>query len=234
VRRYNQQVETTPPARREWSFESYAPLSGFVALVLILTGSFITFSSEPSDPTGAELAAWYKEDTLSILLGLSLIFYGFAFFTWFASSLRSRVLAAEGGLGRIATLVFAGAFGLALSLMAAFAPSFSAAIQADEEDVVLTPAAADIYYSVGDGFFLIGMSMMLVLLVAIGLASLRYQAFPKWFGILSLVLALPLLFPPVAWAVVIFGFPIWLFIASFICSWDAFKSRPVSAPDPGI
>ena len=47
-----------------------------------------------------------------------------------------------------------------------------------------------------------------------GLASVSARAWPAWVAWISLALALIDLIPPVGWAVVVFGFPLWILLMS--------------------
>ncbi|HKB20389.1 MAG TPA: hypothetical protein VKC65_05190, partial [Gaiellaceae bacterium] len=55
-----------------------------------------------------------------------------------------------------------------------------------------------------------------VFLLATGLVSLSTRAFPGWLTWASLVLAVWLLIPPIAWAALLFGFPLWLIVVSVL------------------
>lgn len=236
----NNQMEHAPAAAPRGSgvdrlpgLGRFAPLSGAAAAVLAFGGVVVSFNGEPDQKTGQNLAAWYLEDTTTILIGASLFYLAMALLIWFGASLRSRVVSFEGWPGRLGTLIFAGAMAVALMMMASLAPHVSAAFTAEGDgDIELTPEMAEVFFSVGGGFFLAAMAGALILFVATALATFRYRAFPTWFGVLSVIPALVLLFPPVGWAVLIFGLPIWLLIASVLLSLDSFSGSRLSPSEP--
>ena len=52
--------------------------------------------------------------------------------------------------------------------------------------------------------------------LATAIASMRHAALPRWFGWLSLVLALILAFPLLGWLGVYLGLPLWVVTASVL------------------
>ena len=115
-----------------------------------------------------------------------------------------------------------------LLMLASFLPDLAGAFASDEMDGGLEPAAAQAITSLGDGFFFGAEVMLAGLFLAAGLAALKARAFPAWVGWLSLVLAVIALIPPIGWAVVIWGFPLWIFIMSAIM-WRTPKRAEVAS-----
>ena len=132
---------------------------------------------------------------------------------WFFEGLRAWIARYSEQLGRLA---FFFGFAVMLLLLASFLPDLAGAFASDELDGGLEPAAAQAISSLGDGFFFGAEVMLAGLFLTAGLAALRARAFPAWVGWLSLVLAVIALIPPIGWAVVIWGFPLWIFIMSAI------------------
>ena len=58
--------------------------------------------------------------------------------------------------------------------------------------------------------------MLVGFFLATGLAAIRARALPVWVGWFALLLAVVALIPPIGWAVVVFGFPIWILIVSVL------------------
>jgi hypothetical protein len=93
-------------------------------------------------------------------------------------------------------------------------PDVAAAFATDELDRDLDPGAAEGLWNLGDGFFF-GAEMLLVgFFLFAGLAAIWARAWPAWLGWVSLVLAVLALIPPIGWAVVVFGFPLWILLVS--------------------
>jgi len=83
----------------------------------------------------------------------------------------------------------------------------------DEE---LTPDSALALRLVGDGLFIGAEVSAALFLAATGLLVVRLRALPVWLGWISFALALLLLIPPIGWAGVVFGLPLWLIATSVL------------------
>lgn len=205
-----------------WPMERYAPLAGVVAVVGWVLG-LITLGDLSNKDKGTELLAYYQAHDARILVGFIIWAIGTLFFFWFLGSLRSRLLAAEGGVGRLTTLAFGGGVATAVCIMLNAGPDAAAAISKDDLDA----SAARAIHSIGDAFFLGAEYFLVILLVATALNALRTRVFPTWYAWLSLVIALVLLIGVIGWAALIFAFPIWVLITTFLL-W-----RPATARTAG-
>ena len=59
------------------------------------------------------------------------------------------------------------------------------------------------------------------------IAILRLRVLPVWWAWVSLLVALVLLIPPIGWAALIFGLPIWVLVTSLLL-----YLRPRRGPPP--
>lgn len=75
------------------------------------------------------------------------------------------------------------------------------------------------------------MAYLLLLLFTVAVATFRFRAFPVWFGAFSAVVALPLLFPPIGWAVLIFCAPVWTLIAAALLLSRRWRTTQSAAAD---
>ena len=55
-----------------------------------------------------------------------------------------------------------------------------------------------------------------MVLFATALVALRHAALPRWLAWLSLIIGIVLLIGPIGWAALIFAFPIWILITSWV------------------
>jgi hypothetical protein len=202
-------AETRAGAARGW--ERYAPLSGVLAVIGWIVGVGLLDVVESKDK-GPELLAVYQGDDNQIIAGGIIFLIGTAFFFWFLGSLRSRLLAAEGGDGRLTTLAFAAGVGAATCLMLLPGPNMAAAISNEDLDASASVALS----SVGDTFFLGAEYLLPVMLVASGIIALRYGALPKWLAWIQFLIALVLLTGFIGWAALIFAFPLWVLLVSYL------------------
>ena len=209
----------SPPAgalsAERW--ERLAPLTGVVSIVLLIVGGIILDGTrEPADaaPAAAYLAFFDREmDT--IYFGTLVLMLGVVFFVWFAGALRARLAAAEGGTNRLSTLAFGGAAMVGVLMLAAMGTMISGAFAVDE-DIALTPDAAQALYFIGDGLFYVAFFPAAVLLMASALVMLRTHVLPVWLGWASFAMGIILVVPWVGWAAFIFLVPIWIVLVSVL------------------
>jgi hypothetical protein len=210
-------------AGRSW--ERYAPLTGALAVVLWALGIIIS-ESATDDGNPAALLDSYRHEEGQILLGGFLWLLGTFFFFWFLGSLRARLVVAEGGFRRVTSIAYGGGLAAAIFGLALPGPDMSAAI-ADGAD--LSPPAAMAINVMGDVFFIGAEMSAAVLLAAFGFLALR-GAFPRWVGWLSLFIALVLIILPIGWAGLIFAFPLWTLLLTYLLWQRPVDDSAASAP----
>lgn len=212
-----------------WGWERLAALSGVVAVALWVIGIVIQESSNlPGDDAGGdEVLAWFASEENTILAGGFVFMLGVLFFFVFLAALRVRLLEAEGPVGFLTALVFGAGIAAAISLLMLPAPDMSGALSNEE----LTGDAALAVNSLGDMFFLGAELASALLLVAAGLIFIRTRVLPVWLGWASLVVALWLLIPPIGWAGLLLGLPLWTILVSVLL-WMRPAGEPVAARPP--
>ena len=197
------------------SWERYAPLTGVLFVLFTVAGIVIGLSDSPEDfpaPVN-EIVEYYEDDPGKIMLGAWLGLIGGFFLIWFASSVRSRLR--DGGQVRLASVAFGGAVAAAAIGMLIDTANMAAALRADEDEAI-DPATATALYdfattAIGGGLA----TALAVFVAATGLAALRTAALPSWLAIASLVVAVGLLIPPIAWAVTAVAL-LWALIVSIL------------------
>lgn len=180
---------------RDSRIEQYAPLTGVVAVALLVVGSLLwgvtdylasgedVVSALGANPTRAGIGAYLG--TLSAF-----------FLVWFAGSLRYALREGAGsGAGRLATVAFGG--GLASAIVVGIGFSFlvtlaGRALDAGDLSAAEAVVANDLYGELMGVVFPICMAVMVE---ATAVVAIRGAVFPAWFGWLSSVLALGLLTP---------------------------------------
>lgn len=205
-------------------WERFAPLSGVVAVVLWIVGTIIVESTDYSDKEEpAEILRVLQEDTGTIIGGGLIFALGAVLFVWFLGSLRARLWLAEGGVGRLSALAYGSGLLAGLCLLLNIASTVQGAIDEDE----ISGDTAQTLQEMG-GVFFGGTELMLIpMMVAVGLLTLRTRVLPIWLGWASFVLALILVIIPIGWAGVIFLFPIWVIVTSVLLF-----IRPLPPPGP--
>jgi hypothetical protein len=199
-------------ARVGWNWERQAPLAGAVAVVLWVIGAILVMGVTDEDK-GPDILAQYKAHDGRILLGGIIWLIGTALFLWFLGSLRTRLLAAEGPEGRLTSIAFAG--GLATAILGALIPGPDVAGAFSKDDIDASGASA--LHHLTSMFFIAAEYLCPVLLVATGLVALRTGAvLPRWLAWITLLIALAMLIAPIGWAALIFAFPLWVLVVSYL------------------
>jgi hypothetical protein len=189
-------------------FDAIAAVAFWIAGVLVLQGP----ADQPDqDASPARALAFFKLEDGAILLGTFLFLVGTLFFFWFLGLVRTRLVGAEGGSHRLSSVAFAAGVATAICLL--LMPAVHAAGAINNES--LTADAAQVYLGINVAFFYAAELSAAVFLLAIGLVSLAGQPFPRWLAWASLVLAVWLAIPPIGWAALLWGFPLWLIGVSF-------------------
>jgi hypothetical protein len=205
------------------------PLAGVLSVVLFVIAVFVIESATTpdTDASAAEVAAYLDGALGRLVVALVIWGLGSIALVWFFEGVRAHIASFSDKLGR---LTFFFGFAVMLMMLASFLPDAAGAFASDELDGALEPAAAQAIASLGDGFFFGAEVMLVGLFLAAGLAALLTRALPAWVGWLSFVLAVIALIPPIGWAAVIWGFPLWIFIMSAIMWRTTARAKASQAP----
>jgi hypothetical protein len=198
----------------DWArLERFAPLTGIVAVALWIVGVVVEESAGLTDKdTPEDILGVLQSDANTIITAGVIFAFGVVFFIWFLGSLRSTLVAAEGGVGRLSSIAYGSGMLAALSLILQIAPSVQGAFDEDQ----LSPEAAQALQSVGEAAFAGTEFTLLAMFVAVGLVIMRTRVFGAWLGWLSFLIALVLAIVPIGWAGVVWGFPLWTLITSIV------------------
>jgi hypothetical protein len=202
--------------------------TGIAAIVLwvlglvVMNGMSDSLSDKATDP---QILAWVDGNTSTILLGGWLFMLGCLCFIWFAAVLRSRLLAAEGGSGMLATLAFAGAIVTAVFGLGIPAGDVDAAI--NKTDISATTAGT--LHHLGDLFFVGAELGAIVMLAAVAVLTFRTAVLPRWWGIAGALLAVVLVIGPIGWIGLLFGLPLWTLGTTILLVRPGTRAAPAPA-----
>ena len=130
--------------------ERLAPLTGVAAVVLWVVGTFLLEKDDrPDGKDTAAFVAWVEENDSAIVAGGVIFGFGVLFFLWMLGSLRSALAGAEGGTGRLASIVFGSGVATSVCLMAIYLPHAQAAF----DHANISDTSVDALVHVGDAFF---------------------------------------------------------------------------------
>jgi hypothetical protein len=214
-----------------WGWERLAALAGIVAVVLWIVSVLITENTNlPDDDKPLEILRWFQTESSAILAAGFLFMLGCLFFVIFVGALRARLVAAEGEGAFLTAIAFGAGLGVGFFTLLIPGPNLAGALAKDE----LLPQAAQALVIVDDAFFVAAELSAALMLTAAALVILRYGALPRWLGWVALVFALWLLIPPIGWAGLLLGLPLWTLAAAVLMwmrpSGDVGSGRGPSEP----
>ncbi len=196
-------------------FHRRSLLAGPAAVVLWAAG-VITIAAVPDNLSDSasdqQILAWVQGSSNDLLLGGWLFMLGCLCFIWFCAVLRAQYLAAEGEPGTVATIAFAG--GVAGAVFGMLFPAGDIAAAINKNDI--SAATAGAFHRSSDAFFVAAELAVILLMAATAVIAFRTQALPRWWGVVSILLAIVLVIGPIGWAGLIFGMPLWTIGATII------------------
>jgi hypothetical protein len=189
--------------------ERWTNWTGVAAVVLWVVGALVGSGGAPSESASeAEWLAHVETHATSILAGGWIWMAGWVAFLWFAIVLRERLSAAEGGSRTFANVAFLGSVLVGAFMMLTPGGEIAAAITAEEQPISASAVAA--LRLVGEAFISAATLAASLLMLGSGAVVLRSRIFPKAWAWLSFALAGVLLIPPVGWAALLLGLPLWV------------------------
>jgi hypothetical protein len=168
--------------------ERWGAASGFA--VLLAGAAAVVFERGPvsaSDP-GSEIAGYFAANQAALRAQGLLFLIGAGFFLWFLGSLRSFLIRAEAGTGRLSTVALAA--GVASTMLTVVALAFQVGLAAAANGEA-QPALVGIM----GALFTVANLPLAVMLIAVAVLSFRTGAFPAWLGWLSILAAAAQLLP---------------------------------------
>jgi hypothetical protein len=214
-----------------WGWERLAALAGIVAVVLWIVSVLITENTNlPDDDDPVAILGWFQAESNGILAASFLFMLGSLFFVIFVGALRARLVAFEGQGAFLTAITFGAGLGVGLMTLLIPGPNLAGALAEDE----LTPQAAQALVIVDDAFFVAAELSAALMLAAAAFGILRYGALPRWLAWVGLLIALLLLIPPIGWAGLLLGVPLWTLVVSVLLwmqpSGDVGSGRGPSKP----
>ena len=209
--------------------ERYAPLSG-VIFVAVLIICFIVSGSTPSatDST-AKVVSYYNDHGGKEMAAAAIGALAVVFLVFWGGVVRSAILRAEGGVGRIGATAFGGfiIIGVAGGLFSAM--QFAAADVGDNATgsaPSVSPAAVQALSILSNDLFFPLVIGTVVAMAAAAIATFRLGVFPKalgWFSVLIVIVSVT----PIGFFGFM-GFMLWSLIASILL----FRAQPAAAAPP--
>jgi hypothetical protein len=188
-------VSQPGPVARESQWTRWAPIGGIAFIVLFVIGMAL-YSTPDVDNAPGQISSFYDDKgnrTEIIISGYLLVLSG-VFFLWFLGSLRARLLEAEGGPGRLTSIMFASGVVFTAMLMAAAACFMFVAGEITFADAPVDPEIARVLPDIGYSFLLIAGGFAAIAMIdAASILVIRTGVLPSWIGWLGFVAAVVLL-----------------------------------------
>jgi hypothetical protein len=199
-----------------------------LAVVLWIAGLAIGSGNDNlgDKATDEQTLAWVQANANTILFSAWVFALGCLAFIWFVGIVRGHLAAAEGGAATLSTVMFGAGVAAAAFAMATTGDVASAISKND-----ISPATAGALHHLGDDFFVVAELAMIAVMIPFAVLVLRTAVFPRWWGYVSLLVAIVLLIGPIGWAALIFGTPVWALVTGFLISRSASRAAgPAAAP----
>lgn len=202
---------------------AFAPLTGILFVVLAVLAFIVSGETPDTNDSPQKILDFYVDNDSEQMFAAALLAWAAVAFLFFLGVLRTTLRAAEGTIGRLSAVAFAGGVLLALGMLA-FA-SFTFAL-GDVADDGLTPQAAQALNALNNDFFFPLAAGTGTLMIATGLASIRSRVLPAWLGWITLVIGIAAITPVGFFAFLVFL--LWTLVVSVLL-WRA-AATPASTP----
>jgi hypothetical protein len=191
------------------NWDRLAPLTGAAFFVIVLVGFLIGGDTPGGHDSTAKVAAFYTKHRDQQMVASFILVWGTAFLPFFIVTLK-RALDWSGGTGRLANAAFAGgliyAGGFLLLSTVHLALADSAGKTPPQVTQTLNVLDNNDFIPVGAGLG--------ILMIAAGLAIVRYRALPAWLGWSALVIGIAA-FTPAGFPAFLLG-GIWILVTSIV------------------
>jgi len=196
--------------RQLW--ERWAPLTGVVSVACSLFGVMVVLNQPQTKDSDAKIAAYFADHAHRVqgAVGFVVFLAGTLFLLAFLGTLRDRLLAGEGPMGRLTALAFgAGIASLplwAISMLLANAVSLTAS---ESSTFTLDPNTFRLLSVVSYATWVAALFVSSVLVWATSAVALRTGVLPRWYALAGVAVGIVQLFG-------LFFFPFfafWLWIA---------------------
>ncbi len=200
-----------------------APWTGIAAVVFALVVVIVGGESPDSDAGLADIRDFYGDEGAQIVASIGVAFVAILF-TFFAATLRSRMRRVEA----LSNLMLIGGALFATGL-AIFAGINFTLVDLVNSDNPISPGALQSLNALNTDLFFPAVVGLAVFYFSTGLAILSTGALPRWWGWISLVLAIFSIAGPLGFAAFVLTLP-WTLVSSILLMRDA---SPESPPRPG-
>ncbi|MDP8955338.1 MAG: hypothetical protein M3N24_00015 [Actinomycetota bacterium] len=175
-------------------WERYGAASGIAFAILAVATVLLVPQSPPAaDDSLRRIQAYFGEHRDGLLVAGYLTGLAIAFALWFTGSLRSHLMRAEGGTGRIASIAFGAGLVAGTVALIGTAVTSALAFSVAQSTVPGSQAVTRAMFDFGNMAFSLAWFPIAVLVGATAIASSRTGALPGWHARISSVLSIAFL-----------------------------------------
>jgi hypothetical protein len=165
-------------------WERFAPLTGVVFFVLLAISFALSGNTPDTNTSTADTVSYWSSHDSRQIASAIIGTFSVIFFIWFGGSLRSVLLRAEGGEGRLSMIAFAGMLTIGISGAIGGALTFTVADTVND-----VPAEATQTLSVlSSDFFFPFLAGIALFMFATGICVLRHGGLPRWLAWAAIVI----------------------------------------------
>ena len=197
-----------------------APLSGVLAVVLIIAAFAVGGESPEANDPLSEVISYYTDNDTDVQISAALLALGAFFFLIFSTTVAGLLRRAQGDTGGPSAFSFAGGIVFAVGLTIFAGLGFTAGeVIGDVDPIVVQTINAlsmDMFFTVavGTGAFLLGT----------GVGTLKTGVLPKWLGWAAIVIGVVAITPLGFFGFLALG--VWTLIASVMLAMQARGDTP--------
>ena len=172
-------------------WERYGAASGIAFAILAVATVLLVPESPPAaDESLGQIQGYFREHRDGLLMAGYLTGLAIAFALWFTGTLRSHLMRAEGGTGRMASIAFGGGLVAGSAALIGTAVTSALAFSAAQSSVAGSQAVTRAMFDLGNMAFSLAWFPIAVLVGATAVASSRTGALPAWHARISGVLSI--------------------------------------------
>jgi hypothetical protein len=164
--------------------ERLAPLSGVVFFVLIAITFALSNDTPDTDSTTADTVSYWSAHDSRLIAAAITGTFAVIFLVWFGGVLRSALLRAEGGEGRLSLVAFAGILTIGITGGIGSALQFTVADTVNDVPATVTQALSVL----SEDFFLPFLAGIALFMFGAGICALRHGGLPKWLAWVAIVI----------------------------------------------
>ncbi len=212
-------------------WERWSPLAGVLAVAGMLIGFAITSGNPSTDDADEKITSYYTSHSHQVrgIISFFVFIVGILFLLLFLSALRSRLVAAEGGGGRLAALAYGSGVASAAVWLGSIA--FFTAPAVGTNDTGKLHLDPNTFRLTQDAAYELWVSAVIVGAIVVWATSalaLRTRVLPRWFGWLGILVGVIQLFAIVF--IPVFVYWGWILVAAVLLALRPAGPRPAAVP----